>query len=197
MAVEDKDILGLFDELLKEGSTINIGDIPNIDLYMDQVTTFMGSQLAGTRRHDEDKVLTKTMINNYTKNKVLPPPEKKKYSREHILVLLFIYYLKDFLSFDDIQKILSPVTERFFHSDDSFDMQWLYSEMLRLESVQHALIREDLEGVRDLADTAFADAPKKESEKLRTFALIGMLSYDVYMKKKIIEKLMTKHHLPH
>lgn len=192
MAVEDKDILGLFDELLKEGSTINIGDIPNIDLYMDQVTTFMGSQLAGTRRHDEDKVLTKTMINNYTKNKVLPPPEKKKYSREHILVLLFIYYLKDFLSFDDIQKILSPVTERFFHSDDSFDMQWLYSEILRLESVQHALIREDLEGVRDLADTAFADAPKKESEKLRTFALIGMLSYDVYMKKKIIEKLIDR-----
>ena len=192
MAVEDKDILGLFDELLKEGSTINIGDIPNIDLYMDQVTTFMGSQLAGTRRHDEDKVLTKTMINNYTKNKVLPPPEKKKYSREHILVLLFIYYLKDFLSFDDIQKILSPVTERFFHSDDSFDMQWLYSEMLRLEAVQHALIREDLEGVRDLADTAFADAPKKESEKLRTFALIGMLSYDVYMKKKIIEKLIDR-----
>ena len=40
-------------------------DVPNIDLYMDQVTTFMDSQLAASKRHDDDKILTKTMINNY------------------------------------------------------------------------------------------------------------------------------------
>ena len=55
-------------------------DIPNIDLYMDQVTTFMDSQLATSKRHEDDKILTKTMINNYAKNDLLPPPEKKKYS---------------------------------------------------------------------------------------------------------------------
>lgn len=42
-------------------------DVPNIDLYMDQVTTFMDSQLAASKRHDDDKILTKTMINNYAK----------------------------------------------------------------------------------------------------------------------------------
>ena len=72
---------------------IKAEDIPDIDLYMDQVTTFMDSRLKNTTRHpDEDKVLTKTMINNYAKNKLLPPPEKKRYSREHILMLIFIYY---------------------------------------------------------------------------------------------------------
>ena len=50
---------------------------PNIDLYMDQVTTFMEDNLASTKRHEDDKILTKTMINNYAKNKLLPPPEKK------------------------------------------------------------------------------------------------------------------------
>ena len=66
-------------------------DIPNIDLYMDQITTFMDSQLAASKRHDDDKILTKTMINNYAKNNLLPPPEKKKYTKEHVLTLIFIY----------------------------------------------------------------------------------------------------------
>ena len=67
---------------------IKAEDIPDIDLYMDQVTTFMDSRLKNTTRHpDEDKVLTKTMINNYAKNDLLPPPIKKKYSKEHVLLL--------------------------------------------------------------------------------------------------------------
>ena len=64
--------------------------IPNIDLYMDQVTTFMDEHLVKTKRYPDDKVLTKTMINNYAKNNLLPPPNKKKYSRQHILLLISI-----------------------------------------------------------------------------------------------------------
>jgi hypothetical protein len=52
-------------------------DLPNIDLYMDQVTTFMDQHLESTKRYSEDKLLTKTMINNYTKNDLLPSPVKK------------------------------------------------------------------------------------------------------------------------
>ena len=65
-------------------------EIPQIDLYMDQVTTFMDEHLRSSKRFEEDKILTKTMINNYTKNNLLPPPVKKKYSKEHILMLIFI-----------------------------------------------------------------------------------------------------------
>ena len=57
---------------------------------MDQVTTFMDSNLKDSKRYNADKILTKTMINNYAKNNLLPPPLKKKYSKEHILVLIFI-----------------------------------------------------------------------------------------------------------
>ena len=67
---------------LKNIDYINPEDIPNIDLYMDQVTTFMDEHLAACKRLDDDKILTKTMINNYTKNDFLPPPVKKKYSKE-------------------------------------------------------------------------------------------------------------------
>ena len=73
-------------------------DIPDIDLYMDQVTTFMDQHMKNNLRHDDDKTLTKTMINNYTKNHLLPAPEKKKYGREHLILLIYIYYLKNVIS---------------------------------------------------------------------------------------------------
>lgn len=56
---------------------IKLEEIPGIHLYMDQVTTFMEEHLSSSKRHPEDKVLTKTMINNYAKNHLLPPPVKK------------------------------------------------------------------------------------------------------------------------
>ena len=71
---------------LEHLSHVKAEDIPDIDLYMDQVTTFMETHLKDTRRHPEDKVLTKTMINNYAKNNLLPPPVKKKYSKDHISI---------------------------------------------------------------------------------------------------------------
>ncbi len=97
------DILAHLDNL----SHIRLDKIPEIDLYMED-------HLTKTKRNPEDKVLTKTMINNYAKNRLLPPPVKKKYSRQHILLLLFIYYYKSLLSFSDIEQLFAPITERHF-----------------------------------------------------------------------------------
>ena len=96
-----QDILNHLDTL----SYIRPEAIPGIDLYMDQVTTFMDEHLKDTKRYPEDKVLTKTMINNYAKNNLLPAPNKKKYSKEHILLLIFIYYFKNILSINDIEEL--------------------------------------------------------------------------------------------
>ena len=102
-----KEFLAALQKKLKSIDYIKTEDIPNIGLYMDQVTTFMDKQLEACKRHDEDKILTKTMINNYAKNNLLPAPEKKKYSKEHVLTLLFIYYFKNLLSISDIQTLIT------------------------------------------------------------------------------------------
>ena len=68
-------------QVLDEVRNFNIDDLPNIDLYMDQVSSFMNDHLQNSRRFEDDKILTKTMINNYAKNKLLPPPIKKRYSK--------------------------------------------------------------------------------------------------------------------
>lgn len=91
---------------------IHASDIPGIDLYMDQVTTFLDENLRGISGDPDDgKLLTKTMINNYVKSRVLFPPVKKKYSREHMMFLIMIYYMKSFLSIGEIRSITAPVIE--------------------------------------------------------------------------------------
>lgn len=75
----------LFSQLLDKISSfdyIHADQIPNIDLYMDQVTTFMDTHLGATRRYDEDKVLTKTMINNYSKKQSASFSGQKKIHRK-------------------------------------------------------------------------------------------------------------------
>ena len=107
------------DQIFEAFPYIRKEDIPAIDLYMDQVTTFLQRNLSGLSRDpDGDKFLTKTMINNYVKNKVLIPPVKKKYSRDHLMLLIMIYYLKSFLSIGDIRSAITPVMERYASPPD-------------------------------------------------------------------------------
>ena len=113
MTIDTKDMLNSILTSISKIDYVKPEDIPNIDLYMDQVTTFMEAQLSSTKRYPEDKILTKTMINNYAKNNLLPPPVKKKYSREHVLLLIFIYYFKNILSIKDIETLLAPGYRKF------------------------------------------------------------------------------------
>lgn len=166
-------------------------DIPNIDLYMDQVTTFMEQNLSHGRRFPEDKILTKTMINNYTKNHLLPPPEKKKYTREHLLVLIFIYYLKDFLSISDIADIITPITEQYFHAgDDQLNLESVYKEVFSLESEEMDRLIRDVLRKYGRSQNTFLDAPEEAQEELQQFSLLCMLGFDVYIKKMMITYLL-------
>ena len=170
---------------------IKPGDVPNIDLYMDQVTTFMDEHLSDVKRYEDDKILTKTMINNYTKNDLLPPPVKKKYSKEHIYVLTFIYYLKNILSISDIQKLLNPLTDKFFNKEELPDLEYIYSEIYNMEKAQIASLSKDVVERMQVAKEAFLDVENEEDKDfLQLFSLVGLLSFDVYMKKNIIESLI-------
>ena len=165
-------------------------EIPNIDLYMDQVTTFMDSRLASSRRYDSDKILTKTMINNYAKNKLLPPPVKKKYSRNHMLMLIFIYYFKNLLSINDIQKILSPISEKYFQTEGELNLEALYEEVFSLEKSEIEGLKEDVLAKFQESRNTFREAPEEDQDFLQLFAFICMLSHDIYVRKQIIEKLI-------
>lgn len=190
----NKDNQEFVNSLLQRLAKLNYikpGDVPNIDLYMDQVTTFMDEHLSDVKRYEDDKILTKTMINNYTKNDLLPPPVKKKYSKEHIYVLTFIYYLKNILSISDIQKLLNPLTDKFFNKEELPDLEYIYSEIYNMEKTQIASLSKDVVERTQVAKEAFLDVENEEDKDfLQLFSLVGLLSFDVYMKKNIIESLI-------
>ena len=176
---------------------IEPSDIPAIELYMDQVTTFMDQHLSNNKRVPEDKILTKTMINNYTKNHLLPPPEKKKYSKEHIILLIYTYYLKNFLSIGDIQKLLNPMIEKYFHAadTDSVNLTGIYSTVVELAQQQYQLNKEGLfksyEIVHDQLQKDHPDTPMDESMSyLQDFTFVALLSYDIYLKTQLVEKII-------
>lgn len=197
MTIDMKDFLNSIIKTLHEIDYVKPEDLPNIDLYMDQVTTFMDSQLEASKRHPEDKILTKTMINNYAKNDLLPPPEKKKYSREHILCLIFIYYLKNILSISDIQRILNPITDKYFGKNPKspLNMTDIYQEVFSLENEETKNLLKDLGRKYNISQktfTEYEDLSGEEREFLQTFAFICELSFDVYIKKMLIEKIIDE-----
>lgn len=194
MTLETEDLLQSILNSLDRIKYIKPEDIPDIELYMDQVTTFMGNRLkSSTRYPDEDKILTKTMINNYAKNDLLPPPIKKKYSKEHVLVLIFIYYFKGFMSISDIQTILKPITDEFFQKEDGFKLEDVYNEVFSLEKEEVEQLKQNvIEKFRKSQDT-FKDAPAKDREFLQIFSFVCLLSFDVYVKKLMIEKLIDSY----
>ena len=195
---QGNDIPSVIEEVFKcytDGSYIKASMLPDLDLYVDQITTFLTRHLAKTIRFEDDKIMTKTMINNYTKNHLLPPPDKKKYSRDHILLMIFIYYFKNILSISDIQRILNPITDKYFGTDkeSSVGMTDIYSEVFSLESEETKNLLKDLARKYSISQKTFLDCEdlsEKDREFLQTFAFICELSFDVYIKKTLIEKII-------
>ena len=191
MTINTEDLLNSILESLDRIEYIKAEDIPDIDLYMDQVTTFMDTHLKNSSRNpSEDKILTKTMINNYAKNDLIPPPVRKKYSKEHVLLLIFIYYYKGILSISDIQELLAPITRQFFDTTEQFDLSAVYEEVFGLEREQAASLKTDVIEKFKIAGQTFQEAPQESKEFLQMFSFICMLSFDVYVKKLLIEKMI-------
>lgn len=192
---QGNDIPSVIEEVFKrytDGSYIKASMLPDLDLYVDQITTFLTRHLAKTIRFEDDKIMTKTMINNYTKNHLLPPPDKKKYSRDHILLMIFIYYFKNFLPISDIKTILGPLTDKYFHKDTDLNLEAIYTTLF---SKEDTFVQEVLENVMKqfhMSADLFPDAPKADQASLREFTFICMLSLDIYLKKQLIEAILDK-----
>ncbi len=84
-------------------------ELPNIDLYLDQVVSLLDNYLSSYLKENDEKdskFITKTMINNYVKHGVVKPPINKKYSKEHIAYLFVVFTLKQVYSIEDIKKLI-------------------------------------------------------------------------------------------
>ena len=169
---------------------IETSDIPNIDLYMDQVTTFMETKLSGYKRNDKDKILTKTMINNYAKAKHFPSPVKKKYTKNHIMLLIIIYHLKTMLSINDIGRLIAPITDELVKKPDSKILEDIYERFVEMQKRAYDLISKKQSFDEEFFDSIISEGnPKKERE---IKAIMYVLGFSIFsnLEKRLSEKII-------
>lgn len=194
MEFRDKDIDSLI-ERLSLNEDLTLSDIPSLDLYMDQVITLFENKLNHLKRNEEDKILTKTMINNYTKAKILIPPNKKKYTREHIILLILIYYLKQNLSINDISYLLKPVITS-LEGDyiDRLEIDKIYDSFLKIKKVEVDNLTKDLQEKSSLIreHTQNLDKVHLSQMLVTVLALINEANIKKRLAEKIIDEFFMK-----
>ena len=184
-------------EEIAQGGDISISDIPDIELYMDQVTTFIDNKLKYHKRALKDKILTKTMINNYTKSKILLPSKNKRYNRQHMILLILIYYLKQILSINDISILFAPLFKSITSSNEGTDyLCSLYNGFLKIKENSaddlKEILSQKLEQINNKAEE-FLDESKETSRILLTvLMLVATAGIQKRIAEKIIDDYMTK-----
>lgn len=192
MVIDTDDLLNSIRESFKNIKHVKSEEIPDIDLYMDQVTTFLDEKLKSSARNPkaEEKLVTKTMINNYAKTDVIPAPIRKKYSRDHIFLIIFVYYYKNFLQINDVKTLLDPIRENFLDAGGDFGIEDVYKEVFDNLEASFSKIEADVTKDYEEAMKSFEDAPKDMQEYLKLFNLISKISTDIYVKKLLVEKMI-------
>lgn len=155
--------------------------IPSLDLYMDQVTQLFDQTFKNTKRNAEEKVLTKTMINNYAKGKLLFPVEQKKYQMKQIMLIQMIYQLKGALSIQDIQASLEPVKAV---SEETRDLEKIYETYTKLLKEDDEQFIEQLER---LEQAVKKETTGQETSVLKDFYTISRLVHFSTMYRKVAE----------
>ncbi len=123
-------------------------DLPDIDLYMDQVVTFLEKQLAIFQTSSLDKQITSSMINNYVKGGVVSAPISKKYNREHLALIEEVCTLKQVLTIAEVKQIID---ERYRKEDVEKDVVFnSFKDLLNEKNLEAiSATKEALEGIEN------------------------------------------------
>ncbi|MDG5788958.1 DUF1836 domain-containing protein [Evansella sp. AB-P1] len=179
------------DEILEElqlNENIQIEEIPNIDLYMDQVIQLFEKNFSNSKRKEEDKVLTKTMINNYAKGKLFYPIEKKKYSKDHIMLISLIYQMKGALSINDIKKVLDGLNNKI--TEEEFQLDSFYNKYIDLSLKYMDKFQDDILVHEQDAKQAIDKLQEEGSDYLSHILLVTSLVNMSNLYRRVAEKLI-------
>lgn len=195
MNIDKATLINLLKEISDQGE-IKPTDIPCVDLYMDQVTTLFDDKLKASKRYDTDKILTKTMINNYTKDKLLTPIKGKKYNKDQIILLVLIYNLKQTLSINDIGQLLSPLIGTLDENNKSENLDSIYSAFLNLQKKDIELFMEDSLKKFESIEEDLSQFNSTNIELSKLLLTIFMLVDSANLQKRMAERLIDNYFSP-
>lgn len=178
-------------------SDLKASDIPDMDLYMEQLTNFIEKNLGNLKRNENDKILTKMMINSYTKDGLLMPPEnKKKYTKQHVILLVLIYHLKQILSISDIKKLLKPILKDITTcEDDVIALEEIYSVFLDMKQIETDNYCDICESKINFLDNKVNNINIKDDEKdiAKLFLTVVTLIAQAEANKRLAEKIIDEY----
>lgn len=181
-----------FKELNLENQ-LELEEIPEIDLYMDQVIQLFDGKFNDSKRNEQDKALTKTMINNYAKGKLLMSVKNKKYSKEHLILMSLIYNLKGSLSINDVKSSLDIIVKT-LDKDEKYPIRDLYKAYLDIYKKDYNLVEESLEEKVKEIEGVFEgkDFDEFEFNFLLMSSFINMSNMYRKMGEKLIDNYFNK-----
>lgn len=170
---------------------IQIGEIPDIDLYMDQMLELLNRRLDATKREPLNKGLTKMMVNNYTKEQLLMPPVNRKYGKYHVLLLILICQLKNILSINDIKRLFNPVLNDINTPDDDIiPLEFIYTTFLDLKREQYEEFHTFFAKKREYIENKTAPLEEHHRGVAETFLTIMILIAQADVAKRLAEKII-------
>ena len=122
-------------------------ELPDIELYMDQVVTFLEKQIKIFQNSSLDKQITSSMINNYVKGEVVSAPIAKKYNREHLAAIEEVITLKQVLSIAEVKQVLN---ERYKDNPEKGEIFNSFNE-LQTEKIT-SIVNEAFKHLNDIDD---------------------------------------------
>lgn len=195
MNIDKAALISLLKEVSDQGE-IKPSDIPCVDLYMDQVTTLFDDKLKASKRYETDKILTKTMINNYTKDKLLTPIKGKKYNKDQIILLILIYNLKQILSINDIGQLLSPLINTLDENNRPKNLDSIYSAFLNLQQKDIEIFVENSLKKLESIEDELSQFENSNEELLKLLLTVFMLVNSANLQKRMAEKLIDTYFSP-
>jgi DNA-binding transcriptional MerR regulator len=177
-------------EALELENKLALEEIPNIDLYMDQVIQLFENKFTGLKRNANDKILTKTMINNYAKGKLFFPIKNKKYSKEHLILISLIYQLKGVLSINDIKETLGEVNEKVIKGGLQLDD--FYNGYLNLTTKNIEYFKKDIQERAKEVDEEIVGMEDPNSVHLEKVLMIASLAHISNLYRRTAEKLVDE-----
>ncbi len=183
--MNENELKALLSEAVRDAD-LHPREIPSIDLYLDQITSLADEKRREGSPRFADRALTKTMINNYSKDGLLSPIKGKKYTKEHILQMLMVYEMKNTLSIGEIKRVLQNVYN--LPKYDAVSLERIYTHYLEIKESERAAT---VDGVSKFAEQANLN---HENEEDFLVFLLGLSAMSSYLKNAV--QILLESHYP-
>lgn len=176
---------------LQNSAIIPEDKIPGLDLYIDQAEMFFKKQFENLDLSGDKGVITKAMINNYTKNDLIPRPEGKKYTKSHIVMLAMIIYLKGIFKIEEIELLMKPLVEN-HRSDfeDHIDPTLLYNTACSINEDAVAALSRQVDSDIDEIKKKLEETDIADDQRMEIFILILSLAMKADAAKYTAARLL-------